>query len=48
MSDCEHDLIVLAIGSSLLILLFMGSTIYFAYWVHRLREMLLKEWDEQE
>jgi hypothetical protein len=48
MSDCEHDFVVLAIGSSLLILLFMGSTIYFAYWTHRLREMLLREWDKNE
>jgi len=48
MSDCGHDFIVLAIGASLLILLFMGSTIYFAYLAHWLREMLLREWDEQE
>jgi hypothetical protein len=48
MNDCEHDFIVLAIGLSLLVILFMGSTIYFAYWANRLRDMLLRECDEQE
>ena len=44
MTDCEKG----AIGLSLLIPLFMGSTIYFAYWANRLRDMLLREWEEQE
>lgn len=48
MNDCEHDFIVWIIGSSLLILLFMGSTLYFAYWTKKLQEMLISEWDEQE
>jgi hypothetical protein len=48
MSDCDFDMLKLAIGLSLLVLLFMGSTIYFAYWANRLRDILLREWDEQE
>lgn len=44
MSDCEKG----AIGLSLLILLLMGSTFYFAYWAYRLQQMLLREWDKQE
>lgn len=44
MSDCEKG----TIGLSLLVLLFMGSSIYFAYWADKLQKMLIEEWDEQE
>jgi hypothetical protein len=44
MSDCEKG----AIGLFLLVILFMGSTLYFAYWANKLQKMLIEEWDEQE
>lgn len=44
MSDCEKG----AIGLSLLILIFIGSTIYFAYWAYILQQMLIGECNNQE
>lgn len=44
MSECEKGAIALA----LIILLFIGSTIYFAYYAYKFQQMLIEEWDKNK